>query len=103
MAVTGFPFAGVVAERPYPPTGLTTARWAAEVPARNVEFTDLWLTQPGVNVLALFGLSDRISDQFPHVVTWQGLHFLEDGHNRLVRAALCLKATAATVRVYDIN
>lgn len=101
--VVGFPFAGVVDQRPYPATGLTTARWAVEVPADNVQFADLWLTQPGVNILALFGRSDRISDQFPHVVAWQGRLWLEDGHNRVVRAALCLRATAATVRVHRIT
>lgn len=102
MAVTRFPFAGVVSERPYPPTGLTTARWAAEVPARWVQFADLWLTQRGVDILAMFGLSERVSDLYPHAVTWQGLMWLEDGHNRLLRRAL-RGEYEAEVRVYDID
>jgi hypothetical protein len=100
--VTLFPFAGVVTPRPYPPTGLTTARWKSEVPVRTVRFADLWLTQPAVVTLALFGHTDRVSDSHPHVVRWQGICFLEDGHNRLVRAALQDGAHEADVRVFDI-
>jgi hypothetical protein len=95
-----FPFAGVMDVRPYPPTGLTTARWAAEVEPQTVEFAGLWLTQPSVNILALFGHSDRASDGFPHVVAWQGIHLLEDGHHRVVRAALCHGLTELPMRVF---
>lgn len=96
-----FPFAGVVNPRPYPPTGLTTARWAAEVPVETVRFADLWLTQAGVNVPALFGLTDRVSDVYPHVVRWQTMRLLEDGHHRVVRAALRHGLTEAPMRVFN--
>jgi hypothetical protein len=89
----------VVAPRPYPPTGLTTARWAAEVPTALVPFADLWLTQEYANILALFGHTDRVSDAHPHVVRWHGICLLEDGHNRVVRAALTSPLTAMTMRV----
>jgi hypothetical protein len=95
-----FPFAGVVTPRPYPPTGLTTARWAAEVPTALVAFADLWLTQDHANIPALFGHTDRVSDTYPHVVEWAGIRFLEDGHHRVVRTALTSPLTAMTMRVY---
>lgn len=100
-----FPFAGIMCPRIYPETGLTTARWQAEVPTRPVAFAELWLTQEGVDILALFGRSSRadVSDEFPHVVQWQGIHLLEDGHCRVVRAALCTDQTFMDMRVYTIN
>lgn len=99
---TPFPFAGVMNARPYPPTGLTTARWRAEVPTMLVDFADLWLTQEYVNVLALWGHTTRlhVNDTYPHVVEWQGLLLAEDGHNRIVRAALTSPITAMTMRVF---
>ncbi len=98
-----FPFAGVDSKRPYPPTGLTTARWVAEVPTENVAFADLWLTQRQADIPALFGITDRVSDDYPHVVEWPGIRYVEDGHNRVVRAALCDQATTLPMRVYRIR
>lgn len=100
-----FPFAGVMCPRIYPETGLTTARWQAEVPTRWVRFADLWLTQDHVDILALFGRSSRaaVSDEFPHVVVWQDIRLVEDGHCRIVRAALCADQTGMDMRVHHIN
>lgn len=97
-----FPFAGIMQPRIYPQTGLTTARWIAEVPTRWVRFADLWLTQDGVDILALFGHSVHIGplDDFPHVVEWQGIRCLEDGHHRVVRAALCTDQAGMDMRVF---
>lgn len=97
-----FPFRGIVAARPYPPTGLTTARWATEVPPVEVDLRTLWLTQPGLNIAALFGHTTRDSDRFPHVVAWRDELYVEDGHHRLVRGAVFGGATAATVRLFEI-
>lgn len=83
-----FPFAGIYLDRPYPPTGLTTARWAAEVPTAEVAFGALWLTQGHVYTTALFGVAETVRDPLPHVVAYGGLLLLEDGHNRVVRTAL---------------
>lgn len=85
-------FAGFVEPRPYPITGLTTQLWIDTVPVLKVDFSDLWLTQDYVKIDMLF-LTDDINhswsgDQFPHVVLWDGRMFLEDGHNRITRAAL---------------
>lgn len=94
------PFAGIIDHRPYPPTGLTTKRWAGEVPPRDVNFADVFLTQPGVRVGPLFGVTDRVSDSYPHVVYWRGFLYLEDGHHRVVRAAMSRTRQAMTMRVY---
>jgi hypothetical protein len=98
-----WPFAGIVTPRPYPPTGLTTARWAAEVQPVEVAFADLWLTQDHLRAPALFGIVDRESDVYPHVVQWRGQRFLEDGHNRVVRAALTGDTTSLPMRVYIVH
>ncbi len=97
-----FPFAGIVDTRLYPPTGLTTARWRAEVPVEDVEFAGLWLTQRGVNIPALFGMSVRKNDGYPCVVAWNGIYLLEDGHHRVVRAALHDRATGMPMRVHRV-
>lgn len=94
-----FPFRGIVSERPYPETGLTTARWAKEVGVELVTFGELMLTQTGVVIPALFGVTERISDEYPHVVQYQGIRYLEDGHTRVVRAALSRGLRAMPMRV----
>lgn len=85
-------FAGFVDPRPYPITGLTSQLWIDTVPVVNVRFKDLWLTQAYVRIDMLF-LAEDINhswsgDPYPHVVEWEGKLFLEDGHNRITRAAL---------------
>lgn len=85
-------FAGFVKPRPYPITGLTTQLWMDTVPVESVRFEDLWLTQDYVKIEMLF-LTDDINhsysgDPFPHAVLWEGTLYLEDGHNRITRAAL---------------
>lgn len=97
------PFAGIIEGRPYPPTGLTTARWRAEVPARDVNFADVFLTQNGVRVGPLFGVTDRDSDAHPHVVLWQGRLYLEDGHHRVVRTAMTGSRQAMSMRVFMVE
>jgi hypothetical protein len=86
------PFKGFLPDRPYPATGLTTARWKTEVDAMPVYLSDLYLTQQGVYIAPLFGLADLngngSTDIYPHVVAWNGELYLEDGHTRVVRQAL---------------
>lgn len=85
-------FAGFIDPRPYPITGLTAHRWMTTVPVEKVDFKDLWLTQAYVRIDMLFlaeDLNHSVSgDPFPHVVAWDGKLYLEDGHNRITRAAL---------------
>lgn len=95
-----FPFAGIVPERPYPQTGLTTARWRAEVAPMIVLFRGLWLTQQGVDVMSLFGIpaEHTADDPVPHVVFHNGRYYLEDGHSRVIRLAMgCATWTIARV------
>jgi hypothetical protein len=89
--VTGL-LAGVISRdqgEPWGPTGMTTAKWR-DVPVVDVVIAELIATQPGV----LFSsLSDAApgpvgGDPFPHVIAWRGGLYLEDGHHRVVRAAL---------------
>lgn len=85
-------FAGYISPRPYPVTGLTTRLWIETVPIQLIRFSDLWLTQDGVKIEHLFNTEDLnhsySGDRFPHVVMWEGKHYLEDGNHRVVRAAL---------------
>jgi hypothetical protein len=98
------PFAALITDRPWPPTGLTTARWIAEVPVLDVRLDELHLTQQHVNVAALFGHTDPAgsADTYPHVVEWAGCMWLEDGHNRVVRAALVERAEVMAMRVHRV-
>lgn len=99
-----FPFAGIVTERPYPPTGLTSARWLNEVRIEPVEFAELYLTQNGVRISPLFGVEPHeSSDLFPHVVQWNGKRYLENGHHRVTRAALVYNFVAMLMRVFPIG
>jgi hypothetical protein len=95
-----FPFRDIVTDRPYPPTGLTTARWAAEVKPVVVRLETLILTQDGVRIGPLFGVLDRESDAFPHAVDHHGQLYLEDGHHRVVRAALRDRIRTMWMRVF---
>jgi len=98
---TRFPFAGIVPDRPYPPTGLNTARWRQEVPPTIVLFRGLWLTQSGVDVMSLFGVpaEHTADDPVPHVVFHNGRYYVEDGHSRIIRLAMGF-ATWTIARVW---
>lgn len=97
--MSNFPFAGTV-ERPYDQARLTGVDWYA-IEARRILFTDLWLTQTHLNIEGVFG--KRFStDSFPRAVLFQGRHYLEDGHHRLVLAAHCLGALGAHIRVLGL-
>lgn len=100
-AAPPFPFRGIRGDRPYPVTGLTTARWVTEVDLDVVHLHQLWLTQDSVRVAALFGLTDptRFSDAYPHVVAYDGELYLEDGHHRVLRAYFLDAAPAQAMRV----
>lgn len=82
-------FAGIAADRPWPATGLTTAGWLRIRP-QEIEIGLLWASQPGILLEPLLTRrpSSVSGDPFPHVVAWAGRLFLEDGHTRVVRAAI---------------
>jgi hypothetical protein len=79
---------------PWGTTGLTSKTWL-NVPVVEVRISDLTATQPGV---LLHALRDDAplpvgGDEYPHVVEWNGIPYLEDGHHRVVRARLAGKTT----------
>jgi hypothetical protein len=86
--VNYFPFKGIVDERPYPPTNLSTQTWPKHSIVLDVPVKNLFLTQKGVWIEALFRSGSHSGDDTPHVVLWRGNYYLEDGHHRVVSAAL---------------
>jgi len=88
MATDYLPFKGFIDERPYPVSGLTSKLWLA-IPIQKVVLKDLVLTQRGVFIDPLFSNALSYSkDAFPHVIIWNNDFYLEDGHHRVVLAAL---------------
>lgn len=86
---------------PWGKTGMTSAKWR-NVPSQTVFIADLTATQPGVLFAGL--IEDREpegGDPYPHVVKWGGRLYLEDGHHRVMRAALRGDFTV-TVRVIEV-
>lgn len=83
-------FKGMRADRPYPATGLTSARWVNEVPVEWVDVDQLWLTQRHLSIEALLSpwTPTYCRDPLPHVVQHGEDLYLEDGHHRVIRAAL---------------
>lgn len=92
-------FKAVREGRPYPDHGLTTREWA-RIPPRTIRLDELVTTK---RVLALDRLlaedSTYFGDLFPHVVSYQGVLYLEDGVHRALRAAL-QQRTSIHARVY---
>ena len=73
---------------PWGNTGMNTSKWFDQ-PVQTFSISDLIATQPGVLLHALATeYQTRSRDQYPHVIQWQGNTYLEDGHHRVVRAAL---------------
>lgn len=67
---------------------MTSQKWL-DVPVQVFAIRDLVVTQPGVLFKHL--LNDAVpygGDKYPHVVVWEGIPYLEDGHHRLIREAV---------------
>ena len=75
---------------PWGKTGMTSKKWL-KVKTVNVKISDLIATQPGVLLHAL-SLDWRETpvggDKYPHVISWRGELYLEDGHHRVIRSLL---------------
>ena len=92
----------VVPERPYPPTGITTAEWMATVPVVRVNVRSLAFVQTEIDLVAL--LTGRVregSDAYPHVVRFEGVDYVEDGHVRIARHVLMLGTDQLLVRRFE--
>lgn len=88
---------------PFEPTGMTTARWIDEITTTDVEIADLVVCQQGITFDALMATNLPYGgDLFPHVVRYEGLLFLTDGHHRLGRALLQGR-TVLPVRLLDLD
>jgi Arc/MetJ family transcription regulator len=88
--------------RPYPDHARTGREWAA-IPPRPVRLDQLITTK---NVLDLNSVlatdSTFYGDLFPHVVSWRGNLYLEDGLHRALRAAL-QQRSVLHVRVLELD
>jgi len=74
--------------RPYPPHDLTLKDWAAIEP-REVRLDQLITTKSTLDLTTLLAEDSTLfGDLFPHVVSWGGNLYLEDGLQRTLRAAL---------------
>lgn len=98
-------FKGIISRdngEPWGKTGMTTAKWLNQ-PVETFNIADLIATQPGVLLHALTDTHTTTvgGDVYPHVIQWAGKHYLEDGHHRVVRAAISghktIKARLLTV------
>lgn len=90
-----------IAERPYDQALLAVVPWSTITP-RRVRFAELWLTQDRLTIAAMLGLRSFSTDPNPRVVRFEGKLFLEDGHHRVIRAALRGRP-AASMRVVDFD
>lgn len=80
---------------------MTSQSWL-EVPTEVVRIRDLVATQDGVYFAPLLqDVEPLFGDPFPHVIRWRGVLYLEDGHHRVVKAAL-RGAVDVTARVLDV-
>ena len=88
--------------RPYPDHAKTGREWA-EIPPRPVRLDQLVTTK---NVLDLHTVlatdSTFYGDLFPHVISWHGELYLEDGLHRALRAAL-QQRSVLHVRVLELD
>ena len=90
---------------PWGHTGFNTQGWIVNVPVSWVRISDLIATQPGVLLEHLKETGEHYSytgDPVPHVVIWNDKKYLEDGHHRVVRAAL-RGQVYVEARVFDMD
>lgn len=75
--------------RPYPDHGRQTPRDWADIPPRQVRLDQLVTTQTTLDLRSLLAEdSTFFGDLFAHVVSFEGVLYLESGLHRALRAAL---------------
>ena len=90
----GVIFKAVGDSRPYPDHGYASARDWAQIPPRMIRLDLLTTTRSSLDLHNLLAEDSTFyGDLFPHVVSWRGRLFLEDGLHRAVRAALQQRPT----------
>jgi Arc/MetJ family transcription regulator len=90
----GVIFKAVGDSRPYPDHGYASARDWAQIPPRMIRLDLLTTTRSSLDLHNLLAEDSTFyGDLFPHVVSWRGKLFLEDGLHRAVRAALQQRPT----------
>jgi hypothetical protein len=71
-----------------PTENMPTSKWM-EISPSYVSISELIATQHGVYFHALYDTVESYSgDPLPHVVSWNGKLYLEDGHSRATRAMM---------------
>lgn len=101
--VAGVIFKAVGDSRPYPDHGYVSARDWAQIPPRMIRLDLLTTTRSSLDLHNLLAEDSTFyGDLFPHVVSWRGKLFLEDGLHRAVRAALQQRPTIHA-RVLEIE
>ena len=82
-------FKAVGDDRPYPDHGLVTPSDWYKVAPQQVRLGDLVTTTSTLNLATLLDSDCTFyGDLFPHVVSWRGTLYLEDGVHRALRTAL---------------
>jgi hypothetical protein len=88
--------------------GRTYDQWAvdgvvtwSDIEPEPLAFAELWLTQDRLTVTAMMGLATYSTDSAPRVVFHRGRYLLEDGHHRVIRAAL-RGATSMPMRIFRV-
>lgn len=77
---------------PWGSSGLTSATWL-DVPLAEVDISELVATQMAFFFHAITD-SDFLHlgiDPHPHVIHWDGVFYVEDGHHRVLKAMLADK------------
>lgn len=88
--------------RPYPDHGYVQKQWSVIAPEQ-VRLDQLVTTKRHLDLEALLEEDSTFyGDLFPHVVSWQGDLYLEDGLHRALRAALQQRPTMHA-RILDLD
>jgi len=76
-------------DRPYDQAILNGFDWyGSEMTITFVKFNQMYITQDKLSISAMLGNSKYSADSSPRLVYWNSEFYIEDGHHRLVTAAL---------------